>query len=1018
MPAPTIESLRQIERLCTRFEELRDPTCNALQAVIDPLLADCDLDRRNDLLRELIAIDVELLHRDGQPVSLSRYRPILDREDIRLSQRDLEAIVRGEPNVDTAVPQSHRYRFLERIGRGGNGEVWRVEDRVSRRPLALKLLRCALANTPAATERMNREALLTGCLQHPGIPPIYDHGVLDDGRPYFTMKLVGGDTFADILGGGRSDEADLSRCLGIFEQLCQTVAYAHSRKVIHRDLKPANVMVGAFGEVQVMDWGMAKPLAERVSHVTTEATNEVAPPDRSAVGVADDTKPATSDESWDDLHPSLTAEGDVMGTPAYMSPEQARGETKRLDTRSDVFTLGAILFEVLTRQRLHEGCSSVESLRRTATDDLRSSLNVLGRSDAHDELKTLCRRCLANDPADRPADAGVVNDTVASHLSGVERRVRQAEIERREASVRAEEDRKRRRLQTNAALAVASISILATGIAFWQRSVAIDAGRQTAAALALADQRFDEAQDVVDEFLTRVADDEGVLTRTPGAQAIRRDLMQKAVDYYEELDTESKQTPEFRFKIAQTHLHLAEVMYLLAPGGDKLVEHADRAVEMCDRLIDEFPDRIEYLACQADAASLNAKALIETRRYGLAIPAATRAEALAKKLVQARGTGDDRFQLAQCIANVAGSRERHKKLEGCQERFEKAIAIATPIQAANPTRADYALGLANMHNGLAIFFGWRRGQWKETRKHFEQAVQLLQLAVDLKPSRSEVRNRLATQHMNLAMSLTHVGETKQAEASFRRAIETHERIVRENPLDVIARYDLANAMSNFATFCLRNLNRPKETASLLGRAAEQADHLLEIEPDVERHLTALVDMVHSLADSKLRVAIAESGSGPKPLASEVVRPELNLILRHCRRWVSDNPDSDKYRRLVSFWSALLPETDPRSILKMTEQVTIDSPTFEKLDVDWIHARAVALLRDGRHVDAIALLQQRQTDDPTPERLLIESLAHSESDPEKSQAFLDRARAHKFKKMETRVAFHLLMENVVATLGTD
>ena len=164
--------------------------------------------------------------------------------------------------------------------------------------------------------RFVEEAQIGGQLQHPGIVPIYELGTFADRRPYFAMKLVKGQTLAALLAGRPSPADGLPRFLGIFEQVCQTVAYAHARGVIHRDLKPSNVMVGSFGEVQVMDWGLAKVL-----HRGGVAD------DAAAGSTADETVIATARSGGSDAERSQA--GSVLGTPAYMAPEQARGEIER-----------------------------------------------------------------------------------------------------------------------------------------------------------------------------------------------------------------------------------------------------------------------------------------------------------------------------------------------------------------------------------------------------------------------------------------------------------------------------------------------------------------------------------------------------------------------------------------------------------------------------------------------------------------------------------------------------------------
>lgn len=212
--------------------------------------------------------------------------------------------------------------------------------------MAIKVLQEKYAAGSRTAARFVEEARITGQLQHPGIPAVYHVGTWVDGRPFLSMKLIKGQTLDALLAAGTPLNA-----LGVFEQIAQTVGYAHSRGVIHRDLKPANVMVGAFGEVQVMDWGLAKVL-NQVRHgeyPSADTTAELVPDGSlTVIRVGGDS---------DRQH---TQAGSAMGTPTYMPPEQARGDIDRIDQRSDVFGLGAILYAMLTGRPLYEGGSTEE----------------------------------------------------------------------------------------------------------------------------------------------------------------------------------------------------------------------------------------------------------------------------------------------------------------------------------------------------------------------------------------------------------------------------------------------------------------------------------------------------------------------------------------------------------------------------------------------------------------------------------------------------------------------------------
>ena len=232
-------------------------------------------------------------------------------------------IVRPSNGNDTST----RYRIDGEIARGGMGSVLKGRDADLGRDVAIKVLREDLREKDDLVRRFVEEAQIGGQLQHPGVVPIYELGTFADKRPYFSMKLVKGQTLSELLAARPTPADDLPRFLSIFAAMAQTMAYSHTRGVIHRDLKPSNVMVGSFGEVQVMDWGLAKVLARGGVVADAKAGKEKPP----------ETLIATA-RSGSDLE--LSHAGSILGTPSYMPPEQARGETAMIDERADVFALG------------------------------------------------------------------------------------------------------------------------------------------------------------------------------------------------------------------------------------------------------------------------------------------------------------------------------------------------------------------------------------------------------------------------------------------------------------------------------------------------------------------------------------------------------------------------------------------------------------------------------------------------------------------------------------------------------
>jgi serine/threonine-protein kinase len=386
------------------------------------------------------------------------------------------------PSFPTSV--AGRYRDIEPIAHGGQGVVVRVRDADLGRELALKTIHADPAGDGQARARLETEACVLATLEHPGVPPVHERGVLPDGRPFFTMRLVQGRTLAEIVAesaaAGRL-ESDRPGYLHLFEQICRTVAYAHRKGIIHRDLKPSNIMVGAFGEVQLMDWGLARPI-DADPAVRCEGPGGALGGESSCLSEGPGTNPAAD---------TSTLPGQVVGTAAYMPVEQARGWSDRQGPASDVFGLGGILCVLLTGSPPYAASDHRETLARAAVGDLGDALARLDSSGADPALIRLARACLAVAPEDRIPDAGTIVESLREHVVQVDRRLREAELGRARAEARAAGERRRRRLTIalNSTMAMA----ICLGAGLWDLTRRQEGALERALAHAAA--IYDRARD-------------------------------------------------------------------------------------------------------------------------------------------------------------------------------------------------------------------------------------------------------------------------------------------------------------------------------------------------------------------------------------------------------------------------------------------------------------------------------------------------------------------------------------------
>jgi tetratricopeptide (TPR) repeat protein/tRNA A-37 threonylcarbamoyl transferase component Bud32 len=419
------DALRHINALCLKFEQ----SCQKAPPWprLEDFLGDAQDPMRTALLRELLALEVYYRRAAGGSVGLAEYQQRFPAHDdlvqalvapvcstvasrveantpVPAPAAGMAAAETGPPPLGGRTEQGLRFQVLRPHAKGGLGEVFVAHDCELNRQVALKEIKGKYAQDPESRARFLLEAEVTGSLEHPGIVPIYSLGNYPDGRPFYAMRFVPGDSLQDALevfhraDGPKRDPGqrslELRKLLGRFLAVCDAVAYAHSRGVLHRDLKPANILVGPYGETLVVDWGLAKTGG-----------------DTPQSGL--DTEPALRPSSADAVAKTLA--GAVKGTPAYMSPEQASGRLDLLGPTSDVYSLGATLYHLLSGRRPIEGKSTDEVLRKVRKGQFAPPRQVNRQVPA--ALDAVCRKAMAREANDRYPTAKALAEDIEHWLA-------------------------------------------------------------------------------------------------------------------------------------------------------------------------------------------------------------------------------------------------------------------------------------------------------------------------------------------------------------------------------------------------------------------------------------------------------------------------------------------------------------------------------------------------------------------------------------------------------------------------
>jgi tetratricopeptide (TPR) repeat protein len=735
------------------------------------------------------------------------------------------------------------------------------------------------------------------------------------------MKLIQGSTLEAILKERSNPAADRGRLLAIFEAVCQAVGYAHAHHIIHRDLKPSNVMVGAFGEVQVMDWGLAKVLREETPAIAQAQS-------------AEQTQAEMQDGSTA-RYLSYTQAGSMVGTPAYIPPEQAIGQIERVTERADVFGLGALLAVILTGTPAYAG-DTFDSVRVQAVrGKLEDCFARLDASGAEPELVVLCKKCLAFEPADRPADAGAVAVAVAGLRAAADERARRAELERvrvegeqATAAARAAERRKRRRLALGAAavLAVAALGGLTAVLAVQRQAnadlaaknheLAAEQAKVEARNKELADEqakvqaRFELAQKAIALFHTGVSQD--ALLKNEQFKELRTKLLKSAADFYADLEKllAGQTDAKSRKALATAYFQLAELTDKIATKPEALALHR-KALAVRRELAAAAGADVETRLDVARSLRAEGALLYYTGEPTGALRAWEEQRDIARALEAESATNTVRAVLADSHTTIAVLLvESGKPAEGLRA-FQEALAIQQKLADANPTVTGYDSDLALTHNNIGTVLG-RTGKPQEALTEWRKALAINQKLAVAHPAAPQFQRALASTHMNIGNLLSQMGKLEEVLPEFQHVLAIRQKLANANRAVLDLQSDVADSHSSIG-YLLSRIGKPTEALQSHQQAIAIRQKLADANPAAIKFQRGLAQS-HNLLGRVL--------AGQKQFADAFTALDASLAIR---------------QRLA--------KADPRN----TEYAT---------DLGYSHAyRGWALVRSGQQSQAVADLRQ-------------------------------------------------------------
>jgi serine/threonine-protein kinase len=767
------------------------------------------------------------LHGNDAEKSLAAVGPIgAIREELKqLGDRDLEASLRQtaaskgpDPYVTQAVKgeaasTTMRFRILRPYAKGGLGSVYVAEDEELHREVALKEIQDEQAHDLNSRSRFLLEAEITGRLEHPGIVPVYGLGYYGDGRPFYAMRFIRGDNLKDAIERFHKGDVpgrdpgermlELRKLLGRFIDVCNAIDYAHSRGVLHRDLKPGNVMLGNYGETLVVDWGLAKPV-DLPEQTSKSLETPIKASSLSGAGSTD------------------TRAGEAMGTPQYMSPEQAEGRLDKLGPPSDVYSLGATLYSLLTGKPPFEASDVGAVLLKVVRGDFSPPRQV--KPSVPPALEAVCLKAMSLHPQDRYPSVRALADEIERWLAD-----EPVKAWPEPWTVRARRWISRHRTivsSSGAALGMTVILLVVLIVTLTKANQREREAREEAVRQRdLAEANFRVARKAVDRYYTEVSESD--LLNEPGMEPLRKKLLESAREFYSEFAVQRANDPAVRDELGRALYRLGQITAEIQSRYQGIDSHR------------------QALAIFSDLAARNPQAV------------------------------DYAKDLASCYYQLGRLYRLTDQVKESKENYTKAKTIWETLRQADPREQYYTAELSRTELGLGNV-SMVTGSFKDAKAAFQRALTLREELATLYPKNPEYQRDLAISCNNLASALTSLGEPQAAEFAYNRALGIQEKLSAQLPAFKRYQDDLARTHFNLGNLYAR-LDRTGDADREFHETAKIWEILIAVHPSVTDFHVALAGTYNNLAN--LYRSAGKTGDSQQAF-KQALRIERRLLDEH------------------------------------------------------------------------------------------------------------------------------------------